>query len=532
MVNSQTYVIKYEDNAMLYPTLKTTMVCTLVILIGAIGAIHPTPVAAEISMMGADVSSLQRAEDLGQKFYYANGTQGDPLQILKDNGINYVRLRIWNNPASGYNNESKVLAFAKVVKAKGLQLMIDFHYSDYWADPGKQYPPAAWASDNISELQTDLYDYTYKVCNDLKSQGTTPDSVQIGNEINTGMDWPVGEVINNNFTNLGLLLKQGYEAIKACNSGTQVIIHIADAGNDSSARWFYDGIKAQGVKWDITGLSYYCYWHGSMSNMTHVVSDMKSRYGKDVIIAETAYPFTASNADSTANSISSSAPCSGYPASPTGQQSNYRDVVSAAQAGGAIGVFYWEPTWIATPGNGWDPTDINSSGDGWDNQALFDWNGKALPAIGSGGGSGPTNTPTGSGGGVGAGSYDDQGTGSPFVYTGSGWEHGACKSGEGCYNNDSSWSNTTNDTVAITFKGTQIKFYAVKDPGYGIAAVSIDGRSETNVDLYASAHTANALVWTSSTLASGTHTFKLRLTGTKNSRSSGTWIAVDRADVK
>jgi arabinogalactan endo-1,4-beta-galactosidase len=188
-------------------------------------------------------------------------------------------------------------------------------------------------------------------------------------------------VINNNFTNLGLLLKSGYNATKACNSGTLVIIHTADADSDAHMRWFYDGIKAQGVQWDITGLSYYCYWHGSMSNMTSVVADATSRYGKPTIIAETAYPFTANNADSTANSISSSTPCSGYPATWTGQYNNFRDVLAAARSGGAIGVFYWEPTWVATPGNGWNPTNIAGSGDQWDNQALFNWSGDANPAI-------------------------------------------------------------------------------------------------------------------------------------------------------
>ncbi len=351
------------------------------LVLGTRSIATPTPAmaASKLTMLGADVSSLQHGEDLGAKYYYANGTQGDPLQILKDNGVNYIRLRIWVNPKSGYNNETKVLQFAKSVKAKGLKLLIDFHYSDTWADPGHQSKPAAWASHTISQLQTDVYNYTYGVCTALKAQGTTPDSVQIGNEINTGMLWPTGEVINNNFTNLGLLLKSGYNATKACNSGTLVIIHTADADSDAHARWFYDGIKAQGVNWDITGLSYYCYFHGSMSGMTGVVSDMISRYGKPAIIAETAYPFTASNADSEPNVVGS-APCSGYPSTWTGQYNNFRDVLAAARAGGAIGVFYWEPTWIATTGNGWDPTNA-SSGDQWDNQALFGWTGGANPAI-------------------------------------------------------------------------------------------------------------------------------------------------------
>ena len=341
----------------------------------------PTASAASLSMLGADVSSVQRALDLGAKYYDANGTAQDPLDILKGVGVNYVRLRIWNNPRSGYNNKDKVLRYARTVKAKGLKLLVDFHYSDTWADPGTQTKPAAWASHGISQLQTDVYNYTYDVCSSLKSQGTTPDSVQIGNEINVGMLWNDGKVVNNNFTNLGLLLKAGHNATKACNGGTQVIIHTADADSDAHARWFYDGIRAQGVQWDITGLSYYCYWHGTMSNMAGVVSDMRSRYGKPVVIAETAYPFTTANYDNTPNTISSAQPCSGYAATPAGQAANFTAVQATARNAGAIGVFYWEPTWTAVPGNGWDPADITNSGDGWENQATFDRNGRLNPGI-------------------------------------------------------------------------------------------------------------------------------------------------------
>jgi arabinogalactan endo-1,4-beta-galactosidase len=341
----------------------------------------PTSASAanSLSMLGADVSTAQRALDLGAKYYDASGTAKDPLDILKGLGVNYVRLRVWNNPASGYNNKAKVLAYAKQVKAKGLKLLVDFHYSDTWADPGKQYKPAAWASHGINQLQTDVYNYTYDVCNSLKSQGTTPDSVQIGNEINVGMLWDDGKVVNNDFTNLSLLLKSGYNATKACNSGTKVIIHTANSDSDAHARWFYDGIKAKGVSWDITGLSYYCPWHGTLANMGSVVSDMKSRYGKDVVIAETAYPFTSANADGTANSITSG--CSGYPLSWQGQADNFTAVQNTARSAGAIGVFYWEPTWYAVTGNGWDPADINNSGNGWDNMAVFNWTGQVNPNI-------------------------------------------------------------------------------------------------------------------------------------------------------
>jgi arabinogalactan endo-1,4-beta-galactosidase len=342
---------------------------------------RPASAANSLTMLGADVSTAQRALDLGAKYYDANGTARDPLDILKGAGANYIRLRIWNNPVSGYNNKAKVLAYARTVKAKGLKLLVDFHYSDSWADPGQQNKPAAWAGHGIGQLQTDVYNYTYDVCTSLKAQGTTPDSVQIGNEINTGMLWNDGKVVNNDFTNLSLLLKAGYNATKACDSGTQVVIHTADADSDANARWFYDGIRAKGVQWDITGLSYYCYWHGTLSNMGSVVADVRSRYGKNVILAETAYPFTTANADGTANVISAAEPCSGYPATPAGQAANFTAVQNTARNAGAIGIFYWEPTWYAVPGNGWDPTNINGSGDGWDNQATFDRTGHLNPSI-------------------------------------------------------------------------------------------------------------------------------------------------------
>lgn len=337
--------------------------------------------ALTMTMMGADVSTVQRALDLGASYYDASNQKKDPLDILKSAGVNYVRLRIWNNPLSGYNNKAKVLSYAKIVKAKGLKLLIDFHYSDTWADPTSQTKPAAWSGHSIAQLRTDVYDYTYDVCNSLKAQGTTPDAVQLGNEINTGMLWNEGKVVSSSFVNLASLLKSGYNAVKAVNAGTQVFIHTADANSMTNARWFYDGIRAQGVNWDITAFAYYCFWHGSLSNMTSVVADAKARYGKPVVVVETAYPFTSSNADGTANAISGSEPCAGYPASWAGQAAQFKAVQDAARAGGAAGVFYWEPTWYAVAGNGWDPANINGSGDGWDSLALFDWSGHFNPNV-------------------------------------------------------------------------------------------------------------------------------------------------------
>jgi arabinogalactan endo-1,4-beta-galactosidase len=332
-----------------------------------------------MSILGADVSSLQHALDLGAKYYDENGIQDNPLQILKDHGVNYIRLRVWVNPSNGYNNKTTVVQFAPLVKSKNMKLLIDFHYSDTWSDPEHQAKPASWAAHTFSQLQADVYDYTYDVCSSLKSAGVTPNMVQIGNEINPGVLLPDGST--SNWDNLAALLKQGYNAVKACSPFIQVMLHIANAGDKTGALRWFDNAKLHSVQWDVTGLSYYSYWHGTTSAMTNTVRDMRSRYGKPVVIVETAYPFTLSENDDEKNTIHSSSQLpSDYPASPTGQASNLKAVLNAARSGGAMGVFYWEPMWTAVKGNGWDPANPNS-GSQWENQALFDFNGKALPAM-------------------------------------------------------------------------------------------------------------------------------------------------------
>jgi len=356
---------------------------TPVLLLALVLILAPQPAqaATTLSMRGADVSTLQRALDLGERYYDTNGAAADPVDILKAAGVNYARLRIWNNPASGYNNKAKVLQQARTLKSKGLKLLIDFHYSDTWADPGKQFKPQAWSTHNLAQLQRDVYDYTLDVCRSLRAQGTTPDSVQIGNEINVGLLWPEGRVVNNDFAPLASLLKQGYAATKACNPSTQVMIHVADADSLANARWFYDGIRAQGVTWDITALSYYCFWHGTLANLYNVITDVRTRYGKPVVLAETAYGFTTADADSEPNVWTGSPLCDNIPATWAGQAQQFTWVQNTARNAGAVGVFYWEPTWYAIKGNGWDPANINGTGDGWDNMAVFDWNGRVNPYV-------------------------------------------------------------------------------------------------------------------------------------------------------
>jgi arabinogalactan endo-1,4-beta-galactosidase len=332
-----------------------------------------------LSILGADVSSLQRAQDLGAEYYDDDGSRRDPLLILIDHGVNAIRLRVWVDPVHGYNNKERVAEFAARAKAKELLLLIDFHYSDTWADPGHQTKPAGWANHSLSQLQADVYGHTLEVCEHLKSRGATPNMVQIGNEINHGMLWPEGDIAD--WGRLAALLIQGREAAKGCSASIDVMLHIANAGDGDGARKWFENARSHGVDWDVIGLSYYSYWHGAMAAITNTVSNLKTHFGKPVVIAETAYPFTLGENDDEQNLIHDPGQLTpGYPATAVGQGDNLRDVLAAANSGGAAGVFYWEPTWTALKGNGWDPTNPES-GNQWENQALFDFGNRALPAL-------------------------------------------------------------------------------------------------------------------------------------------------------
>ncbi|MFE9046383.1 arabinogalactan endo-beta-1,4-galactanase [Streptomyces sp. NPDC007818] len=334
-----------------------------------------------LTVKGVDLSALKKSQDLGGTYKNASGTTGDPVALLRNAGANYGRLKVWVNPADGYNDKARVLATAQRIKAQGMKLLVDFHYSDIWADPGAQSKPAAWAGHSYAQLRTDVYDHTYDVLSALKAQGTTADMVQIGNEINTGMLWPEGST--SNWTQLAGLLNSGISAAKAVSSSTQIALHLANGGDNALYRNWFDNAKAQGVSYDVIAFSFYGYWHGALSSLQANLDDISARYGKKVMVAETAYPFRLDSEDAHENIIDlSSELVPGYPATPAGQSAWLRDVmnvVEAVPAGRGLGVVYWEPAWTAVTGNGWDPTDP-SSGNGWENQALFDYDSRLLPA--------------------------------------------------------------------------------------------------------------------------------------------------------
>jgi beta-galactosidase len=243
------------------------------------------------NMLGADISFLPQLEDRGMTFS-DKGMGKDPILILKDHGFNYVRLRIFNDPArdSGYSpgkgfcDLQHTLQMAKRVKAAGMKLLLDFHYSDTWADPGKQYKPAAWRNLSFMDMKKALFDYTVGVVSALKKQGTTPDMVQVGNEINHGLVWPEGSIIHPD--SMAQLLSAGVDGVKSVDPSIVIMLHIALGGQHDEAVFFLDQVMERKVPFDVIGLSYYPQWHGTVQDLQDNMNKLVKRYGKSVIVAE------------------------------------------------------------------------------------------------------------------------------------------------------------------------------------------------------------------------------------------------------
>lgn len=278
---------------------------------------------------GADIGWLSQMEASGKKFYDVNGNQIDCIALLKSLGINSIRLRVWVNPSAGYCNKADVLAMAIRAKNAGMKVMIDFHYSDSWADPGKQNKPAAWLSLNFADLQTAVYNYTYDVINTLEMNGVKPTWVQTGNEINNGLLWPTGQITGTGAggaANYAALINSGYNAVKAVDTAIKIILHISNGYDDNLFRFNLDALKGSGGKWDITGMSSYPSTSGWAANNTSVLATMQdviSRYGKPVMVCETGID------------VNSAA---------IGQQMLTDMMTKTASLGNnGLGLFYWEP---------------------------------------------------------------------------------------------------------------------------------------------------------------------------------------------
>lgn len=242
---------------------------------------------------GADIGWLPQMEATGFKFFDNNGKETDCLQLLKDLGMNSIRLRVWVNPsddkASGHCSKEETVAMALRAQKMGFRIMINFHYSDSWADPAKQFKPKAWEKHSFAQLLNDVYNHTFDVINALKVAGVTPEWVQVGNEIPGGMLWPEGST--DNWPQLGQLLNKGYDAVKAVDKNIKVIVHVDEGNNNEKFRTFFDNATAQKVRYDVIGLSYYPYWikkdyTETIADLQFNLNDMVQRYGKEVMIVE------------------------------------------------------------------------------------------------------------------------------------------------------------------------------------------------------------------------------------------------------
>ncbi|MBP2630559.1 MAG: glycosyl hydrolase 53 domain protein [Firmicutes bacterium] len=367
------------------------------IMFGALNveaAIHVNPIdgISPDFMKGADVSMIKEIELKGGKFY-DQGVEKDCLDILQEHGINWVRLRIWNNPivngvevGGGNTDETKALEIAARAKAKGMKVLIDFHYSDFWADPGKQNKPAAWANHNAKQLEKDVYTYTSKVMKDFAAKGIEPDMVQIGNELNNGMLWPEGKTTSpEGYKNLANMIRQGLKAVRDNDpdKSVKLMVHLANGGDNALYRSFFDSLIIENKvnDFDVIGLSYYPFWHGKMEQLENNMNDVSTRYNKDVVVVETAMGFTNDGFDAQKNCYGPNEEhLGGYKSSVQGQATGIRNIMEAVSKVNnkrGLGVFYWEPDWIPTPGVGWK----HGEGNEWENLAMFDFKGNALESL-------------------------------------------------------------------------------------------------------------------------------------------------------
>lgn len=290
---------------------------------------------------GADIGWLNQLENKGIKWQNDYGYEQDPIQILKDKGIDSIRLRVFVNPPSsfewtkrdgttcylGYGDKTGVVYMAQRAKSLGMKVLIDFHYSDHFADPAYQDKPEAWKNHNLSQLQDDVYNHTYDVMSALANVGVYPDWVQVGNETNSGMMWPDGS--SSNYNDWSKLINKGYDAVKNVSPSSKVILHLSNGYDNSLYRSVFDGLTNAGAKYDVIGMSYYPYWNGvdysdNVDDLSYNLNDMASRYGKEVMIAEVGG--LESDPVQSFNIIKAAI-----------------DKVRTVPNNKGIGVFYWEP---------------------------------------------------------------------------------------------------------------------------------------------------------------------------------------------
>ncbi len=356
-------------------------------------------------LKGADVSTLAELESLGVR-YRARGREADLLEILSAHGINAIRLRLWNDPRSesgesyggGGNDRATTLALARRVRARGMGLLLDFHYSDFWADPAKQTMPKAWRGLGDDALAEAVHDFTRRSLLALGGAGTLPGMVQVGNEISNGLLWPGGK--RPAFGAIARLVSAGIRAVRSVSPGIRVMIHLDNGGNNALYReWFDAYFREGGQDFDVMGLSYYPFWHGTLDDLERNLEDMARRHGKELVVVETSTGFTTEDyaareglppdrrrGMATRPELVAKVK---HPMTVQGQCDFLRDLVARIRrVPGGTGFFWWEPAWLPVKGSG-SATEAGlrytgekgPGGNEWANQALFDYDGNALPAL-------------------------------------------------------------------------------------------------------------------------------------------------------
>jgi arabinogalactan endo-1,4-beta-galactosidase len=348
---------------------------------------------------GADLSYVNQILDQGG-VYKDGGATKNPYQIFKDHGTKLVRLRLWHNPAwtktvydpdgnQLYNDILDVEKAIQLSKAQGMKVLLDFHYSDSWADPGKQEIPAAWqAIKSIDVLKDSVYNYTKKTLQYLEDKDLMPEFVQIGNETNCGMlytaapvDFPACNVCNGAWSQMGAVVNRAIDAVKDVSAAStikpKIILHVADPKN---VEWWFDNMKNTGgvTNFDIIGFSYYPLWHTTVTldQLSTKVALFKSKYTKDVMILETAYPWTTAADDGYSNAFGSEPAIAGYPKTKQGQLDIMKKITQEVLDGEGVGVIYWEPAWISS-----SMKDLWGTGSSWENCTYFDFEGNATEAF-------------------------------------------------------------------------------------------------------------------------------------------------------
>lgn len=362
-------------------------------------------------LAGGDVSVLTLAESKNAAYYDRAGQRKDAITILGAAGFNIARLRLYDRPGPGNGNEgwywpagsqdlADVLSLARRSKAAGMQIELTLHYSDFWTNGGLQNTPVAWQGElaQISDPATRfvrvrqlVYQHTYDVMTAMKRQGTMPQFVSLGNEIAGGIVFPYGELYPNGqlspdgWQRLGALLKEGYAAVKAVSPETKVIVHLDDAGNSGKYNYFFDNLKAQGVKYDVIGASYYPYWtRKKVAAIVPFIKELTARYDKDVMIMEAGFNWNPTLPGNWTGQLADNGP---YPAawsSPAGQKAFMDELVAAMRTTPRVlGVLYWDPIMIQQPDLGWAYSDVwrVAGANVVANTTLFDFDGKALPIL-------------------------------------------------------------------------------------------------------------------------------------------------------